>query len=124
MYKRIAGVENEQQLAEVGSELTDRYGPTPPPVRTLMQYASLLLLSRRLGISGIDRRKDQITIRFSQQAAIDPELLARFVASERGSQFFPSGILKFTLRATNSEEVVARLKELLLQLAGDQVRVA
>ncbi|MCI0350694.1 MAG: transcription-repair coupling factor, partial [Acidobacteriales bacterium] len=36
MYKRIAGVESEQQLADVEGELTDRYGPLPPSVRTLL----------------------------------------------------------------------------------------
>jgi transcription-repair coupling factor (superfamily II helicase) len=124
MYKRIAGVETEQQLAGVEAELVDRYGPLPASVRTLVQYASLMLLSRRLGISAIDRKKDQITIRFTQQAAIDPELLARFVASERGSQFSPSGILKFPLRGVHPEEVIARLKTLLLELAGEPLRVA
>jgi transcription-repair coupling factor (superfamily II helicase) len=124
MYKRIAGVESEQQLADVEAELTDRYGPPPPSVRTLLQYASLMLLAKRLGIAGIDRKKEQITIRFTGQAAIEPELLARFVASEPGSQFSPSGILKFALRGAVSEEIVARLKDLLLQLAGQDARVA
>jgi transcription-repair coupling factor (superfamily II helicase) len=124
MYKRIAGVDSEQQLGDVEAELADRYGPPPASVRTLLQYASLMLLAKRLGISGIDRKKDQVTIRFGQNVAIDPDLLARFVASEPGSQFSPSGILKFALRGTPSEQTVARLKELLLQLAGEQVRVA
>ena len=30
MYKRVAGVETESQLADVGAELQDRYGPPPP----------------------------------------------------------------------------------------------
>ena len=40
MYKRVARVETESQLGDVGAELQDRYGPPPPPVRNLLDYAS------------------------------------------------------------------------------------
>ena len=40
MYKRVAGVETESQLSDVGAELQDRYGPPPPAVRNLLDYAS------------------------------------------------------------------------------------
>src|SRR5919109_708017 len=33
MYKRVAGVENDNQLADVRGELQDRYGEPPAPVR-------------------------------------------------------------------------------------------
>src|SRR3954467_7749491 len=36
MYKRIAGVETERQLADVEAELKDRYGEPPVPVRQLL----------------------------------------------------------------------------------------
>ena len=39
MYKRVARVETESQLGDVGAELQDRYGPPPPPVRNLLDYA-------------------------------------------------------------------------------------
>ena len=49
MYKRVAGVETESQLADVGAELQDRYGPPPTAVRNLLDYASLKLLCTRVG---------------------------------------------------------------------------
>src|SRR5438309_2074976 len=58
MYKRIAGVENEDQLADVRSELEDRYGPLPAPVSNLLDAAALKLLSERVGVLGIDRKLD------------------------------------------------------------------
>ena len=45
MYKRIAGVETESQLNDVGAELEDRYGEPPAAVRNLLDYASLKLLA-------------------------------------------------------------------------------
>ena len=124
MYKRVAGVETEAQLNDVAAELGDRYGAPPPPVRNLLEYAELKLLSQRIGVAQIERRRDAVSIRFTEKATVDPERLARFVHAEAGSQFTPAGVLKFTLKEKQPELVLSRLKALLGQLAGEQVGVA
>jgi len=120
MYKRVAGVETEAQLFDVAGELGDRYGAPPPPVRNLLDYAALKLLSQRIGVAQIERRRDAVSIRFTENATVDPEQLARFVQGEPGSQFTPAGILKFTLKEKQPEPILTRLKALLEQLAGEQ----
>ena len=120
MYKRVAGVESDAQLKDVSEELSDRYGEPPAAVRNLLEYARLKLVCQRLGVAAVDRRRDQVTIRFMPEAVVDPEKLARFVAAEPGAQFSPSGVLKFSLKSTHAEEVLERLKRLLEELAGDQ----
>ena len=124
MYKRIAGVESESQLEDVAGELGDRYGAPPGPVRNLLEYAALKLLSQRIGVAQIERRRDAVSIRFAQNASVDPERLARFVAGEPGTQFTPQGVLKFSLKEKQPEQVLLRLKSLLEQLAGEQQPVA
>jgi transcription-repair coupling factor (superfamily II helicase) len=52
-YTRLAEAQDEAALAEVDAELTDRYGPKPPPVTTLFGVAALRLLARRAGVSEI-----------------------------------------------------------------------
>jgi transcription-repair coupling factor (superfamily II helicase) len=121
MYKRVAGVENEAQLADVRGELEDRYGPLPPAVQNLVQYASLKLLCKRVGVVGIDRKREQVAIKFNEKAAIDPERLAQFVARNKGTQFTPAGVLKLTLKASAAEEVLRKLESLLTDLAGATV---
>ena len=106
MYKRVAGVETEAQLNDVAAELGDRYGAPPPPVRNLLEYAELKLLSQRIGVAQIERRREAVSIRFTEKATVDPERLARFVNSEPGSQFTPAGILKFTLKEKQPELVL------------------
>jgi transcription-repair coupling factor (superfamily II helicase) len=120
MYKRVAGVASEKQLADVQAELEDRYGPPPPPVRNLADYAALRLLARRLGVLAIDRKREQVGIKFTEKAQIDPQKLAQFVAGNRGSQFTPSGLLKFQLPATMPEDVLNRLREVLQSLASEE----
>src|SRR5262249_50619580 len=97
IYKRVAAVESESQLADVAAELGDRYGAPPPAVENLLDYAALKLLSQRIGVAQIERRREVVSIRFTQKAAVAPERLARFVAEERGRQFTPAGVLKFSL---------------------------
>jgi len=118
MYKRVAGVESESQLADVRSELEDRYGPLPPAVTNLLDFASLKLLAVRVGAISIDRKKDAISIKFRPDAVIDPEKLAHFVSTNRGTQFTPDGVLRFLLKTLAASEVLTQLRKLLEDLAG------
>ena len=118
MYKRVAGVQSEAQLNDVRGELQDRYGEPPAAVRHLLDYAALRLICQQAGVTGIDRKRDQVSIRFRQNAQVDPERLARFVASEKGRQFTPDGTLKFISKAIRADEVLSLLRNLLEELAG------
>ncbi len=124
MYKRVAGVEREAQLHDVRAELIDRYGEPPLAVRNLLNYAELKLVAVRVGVNAIERKRDQVSIKFRQTATVDPERLARFVASQRGTQFTPDGTLKFLQQATAAEEVLSHLKVLLEELAGTPTAAA
>ncbi|HKR32028.1 MAG TPA: transcription-repair coupling factor [Terriglobales bacterium] len=124
MYKRVAGVENEDQLSDVRSELEDRYGPLPQPVRNLLDAAALKLLSERVGVLGIDRKRESVQIRFSEQAGIDPARLAEFVGKTKGAQFSPGGLLKFNLKSTDAELALFQITSLLHELSGEPARVA
>ena len=124
MYKRVAGVETGAQLNDVAAELGDRYGAPPPAVRNLLDYAALKLLSQRVGVAQVERRRDAVSIRFTEKATVDPERLARFVQSEPGAQFTPQGVLKFSLKDKQPDVILTRLKALLEQLAGEELAVS
>lgn len=123
MYKRAAGVESESQLEDVRKELEDRYGPVPPPVRYLLSAAALKLLCERVGVLAVDRKRDSVTIKFTEQAQVAPERLARFVAASRGAQFSPGGVLRFTLRSTQPEALIDQLNGLLQELSPETAKV-
>jgi transcription-repair coupling factor (superfamily II helicase) len=120
MYKRVAGVETESQLSDVASELKDRYGEPPAAVRNLLDYASLKLLCIRVGVNSIERKRDSVAFKFRQNAAVDPEQLARFVSMQRGAQFTPDGTLKFVLKPTAAAEVLRALRTIFEQLASTE----
>ncbi len=123
MYKRAAGVEDQPGLDDVRKEMEDRYGPIPAPVRYLLSATALKLLCERVGVLNIDRKREAVTIKFTEQAQIDPEKLARFVARTKGSQFSPGGVLKFNLTSTQPEAIIEQVGVLLRGLEAETVAV-
>ncbi len=53
MYKRLAGVRNNDELAQVSDELLDRYGALPEPVIALLEVTRFRLLCREVGITEV-----------------------------------------------------------------------
>ena len=123
MYKRAAGVENETALEDVRKELEDRYGPPPAPVRYLLAASALKLLCERVGVLAVDRKRDAVIVKFTEMAQIEPARLARFVSQNRGTQFSPGGVLKFTLKATQPEMIIDQLNGLLRELSAETEKV-
>jgi transcription-repair coupling factor (superfamily II helicase) len=119
LYKKIAGIETERQLSDVEAELRDRYGDPPHPVQQLLQYAALRLQTMQAGVVAIERKRDLITIKFREDAPIDPGKLASFVSSQKGTQFNPDGTLKFTAKALGPRELLEQLQGLLGNLVED-----
>jgi len=122
IYKRTAAVEDEKQLRDVASELRDRYGEPPEAVRHLLQYAHLRLECQRLGVASIERKRDQVSVKFTQTAEADPQKIMQLVARHKGVVFTPQGILKFSLKASRPDEVLNGLRKLLQGFEAEPAR--
>jgi transcription-repair coupling factor (superfamily II helicase) len=116
MYKRIAGVETDRQLADVAAELRDRYGEPPVPVQQLLRYAALRLQAVLGGVTAIERKRDLVSVKFRADAPVDPGKLAGFVSSHRGAQFLPDGTLRFLTKGLGARELLEQLQALLENL--------
>jgi transcription-repair coupling factor (superfamily II helicase) len=119
LYKKIAGAASEAAVNEVRAEMEDRYGAPPDATVFLLEAALMRLECERIGIARVDRKRDGVHIRFTENAKVDPQRLMRLVAknAKRGAQFTPQGLLKFPLDATRSDEVLLEIQELLANLA-------
>ena len=125
MYKKIAGVQGESEIADVRAELEDRYGPMPESVRHLLDAALLRIECERMGVAQVDRKRDQLHIKFTETAGIDPGRLMKLVAknAKRGAQFTPQGLLRYPLPSPKPDDVLAEVRALLDQLALREVAV-
>jgi transcription-repair coupling factor (superfamily II helicase) len=119
LYKKIAGSISEAAIQEIRAEMEDRYGALPDPTVFLLEAAQLRLECERMGVAQIDRKRGELQIRFTENAAVDPTHLMKLVArnAKRGAQFTPQGLLKLPLKATRPDEVLLEIRELLGGLA-------
>ena len=119
LYKKIAGATSEKGIADLRSEMEDRYGPLPDSTVYLLEAASLRLECERIGIAQVDRRRAELQLRFTESASVDPQNLMRLVArnAKRGAQFTPQGVLKYPLASVRPDEVLLEIRELLGALA-------
>ncbi len=119
LYKKVAGANTEKAIADLRSEMEDRYGPLPDSTVYLLEAATLRLECERIGVAQIDRKRSELQIRFTEHASVDPQHLMRLVArnAKRGAQFTPQGVLKYPLAASRSDEVLLEIHELLANLA-------
>ncbi len=124
LYKKIAGADSEKAIADLRAEMEDRYGALPDATVYLLEAAALRLECERMGIAQIDRKRSELQIRFTENAAIDPQHLMRLVArnAKRGAQFTPQGLLKFPLSATRPDDVLLEIRDLLVKLSPTPVK--
>jgi transcription-repair coupling factor (superfamily II helicase) len=115
IYKRIASVRSEGERDEVRRELEDRFGPLPPAVLHLLDYAVLKALAEQLAVASLDRRGDQIAIKFYEDTTLGPERLVKLIARRRDLRLDPAGVLWLTWKAGKGELLEA-VRNVLKQL--------
>jgi transcription-repair coupling factor (superfamily II helicase) len=102
MYKRISSAATPTERADLEAELADRFGPIPQSVSNLLDYALLKTAAERLLVQTIERKGDEVWIKFHEQAPVDPLRVAQFVRRRKEASFRPDRVLRFRLRESNS----------------------
>ena len=64
LYRRLARARTPGDLAAFRQEVTDRFGPMPPPVVRLVEVAELRLAAEAAGVSSMSREEGQLVVRF------------------------------------------------------------
>ena len=114
-YKRIAGIGNETERKEVQRELADRFGPPPPPVGNLLDYALLKSTAERLLVSSIERRANEVAVKFHPETPLSPEALVRLIrAKGEGLRLDPGGTL--WIRLERRSGIAETVRNVLLPL--------
>jgi transcription-repair coupling factor (superfamily II helicase) len=103
MYKRIAGLATLEERADLEAELADRFGAPPASIANLLNYALLKSAAEQLLIQSIERKADDIWLKFHSEAPVAPERLTQYVRRQRGASLRPDGTLRFRLAAPEGE---------------------
>jgi transcription-repair coupling factor (superfamily II helicase) len=115
IYKRIAGISTDEEREEVRKELQDRFGPLPGSVQNLLDYAVLKGLAERLAVASIDRRGNEVGIKFYDDTPIKPEKLVRVIRAQRGMKLDPTGVLWVQWKG-DGDGVTSAARNVLLQI--------
>jgi transcription-repair coupling factor (superfamily II helicase) len=115
MYKQISTVAGAEAQTEMEADLIDRYGPIPPSVFNLLRYARLKSLAEQLWVQTLERKGEEIRIRFAEQAPVDTHKLTQFMRQHREATFRPDGRLRFRL-SVGTDRLLAQLQNVLQQL--------
>jgi transcription-repair coupling factor (superfamily II helicase) len=115
IYKRIAGVASEGERVEVTRELDDRFGPPPPAVVNLLEYAVVKALAEKLLVASVDRKGDQIAIKFYDDTPVGPERIVKLIHKRKDMRLDPSGVLWISWKSSKGTAMDA-VRNVLLQL--------
>jgi transcription-repair coupling factor (superfamily II helicase) len=77
LYRRMAGLFNEEEIATMTQELEDRFGELPEPVANLLYQLNLKALALESGVQGISIDSGQIVIKAEGLEELDRAGLQR-----------------------------------------------
>ena len=115
IYKRIAGIETQQDYDDMLEELLDRFGEMPKAVLNLLAIARMKALAHRAYVTEIKQTGADMRITLYEKAQLDPAGIPAILAKyRRGLQFKADQGPKFLLTPVGNtlEALTDFLKEL------------
>lgn len=90
IYKRIAGIENEEEYDDMLEELMDRFGETPKSVQNLLMIAYLKAVAHSIYLTEVAQKGDYIKFVMFEKAKVDAKKIEALVNKSKGK-------IKFTV---------------------------
>lgn len=81
IYKRIAAIENEEDMDDMTEELLDRFGDIPKNVQQLLRVAALKNLAHSAYVTSVEQKGDTIRFVMYEKAKIDPARIPQMLLS-------------------------------------------
>jgi transcription-repair coupling factor (superfamily II helicase) len=79
LYRRLAEIDDERELAAFGAELVDRFGPVPEEVEHLLQIVAIKMLCRQANVEKIETGPKGAVISFRENSFANPDRLVAFI---------------------------------------------
>ena len=85
IYKKVAAVGGQDELARLHAEIEDRFGPAPDTVLSLLAIAEIRVACRRLAISSLKERGGVVTVEFARIGRVSAERVVRLIGESGGA---------------------------------------
>lgn len=115
-YKRIAGIETEDDESELTDELIDRFGDLPRAVENLIAVARIKALAHGIGILEVNEKGSSVEFEFAENALL-PEFV-QFIVENYSKNTLISAAKRPTLkyRFDDKKKLLSNIKFILQQL--------
>jgi transcription-repair coupling factor (superfamily II helicase) len=84
LYRRLAGLQQDDEIDAFAAELIDRFGPLPDEVKNLLEVIVIKQLSRRIGIDKVEAGPKGALISFRDNQVRRPEKIVAYVDARPG----------------------------------------
>lgn len=88
VYKRIAGIENEEEMDDMIEELIDRFGDIPRKVQQLLNIAALKALAHSAYIISIEQKGETFRFTMYEKANVHADRIPPLLQQHKGSLTF------------------------------------
>ena len=119
LYKRLASAEGADEVADLASEMEDRFGPPPGEAKRLIHLMRIKTELRALRVLGCEASAKSVTLHLREDTPIDPAKLTALV-TKRGSPYRVTPDMRVTRRMTEHDVVadgLAAAEKMLAELA-------
>ncbi len=84
LYKKIASVSSREEMERVYNELSDRFGPIPDEVSSLLALSEIKIICRKLSITTLKERSGSVQIEFAKVSKVSVDKVLRLIKESSG----------------------------------------
>jgi transcription-repair coupling factor (superfamily II helicase) len=118
LYKRLAGAPDQPRLDDLQSEMIDRFGPLPPPARTLFQVHRLRLRAAILGLRRLEVGAHAGAVEFGAGHRVDPQRIVRLLQQDPAYRLDGQHRLRVRFEAPDEPARIAAAERVLAALGS------
>jgi len=118
MYRRLINAEDDDELNDITTEITDRFGPMPGEMMQIIDMMEIRRQAARCGVITLGYQKKIVHITFHPDVVLDTARLVTLV-EENPAQYriTPTGILQYVVNGGEQTGLPPVVKNLLQRLS-------
>jgi transcription-repair coupling factor (superfamily II helicase) len=108
-YRKIAALDDAEQLGDLVDELQDRYGPLPEETENLFEMMRLKIKMKAFMVTKLEQGKDLLVFSFHEKTPVQPEKILTLIEKTKNKiRFSPDARLMVPLssKTTHSPQAV------------------
>lgn len=108
-YRKIAGLADAEQQADLKDELQDRYGPLPTETQNLFDMMTIKIKMQDIMITKLEQGKDMLVFSFHEKTPIGPDKILSLIEKAKNAiRFSPDArlIVPLSSKITHSPQAI------------------